>query len=666
MVFFPVLDRLTVEGYGLYPGPDNVGHFEIEFKPGLTLILGANGLGKTTLMILLYRMLSGTFELALPEGSIGNANLEAFELSSRFKGQFGARVNDGAREATARLRFLIDTQHFDVERRLFNLALARWSIDGVEQDGSELDFQRAILTASGMGSFTDWLLVLRTLVFFFEDRRALVWDFGAQRQLLRCLFLSPERAAEWTNQEREILELDSRLRNLQAAVRKEQRKHEEERTRIESEPGVREALAAAEKRRERLQTEHDTLIQRVEIAEASRQRARLDALRAQSDHDQAVRELERARLMAIEACLPKAEESVRFILARLMSDNQCLVCGTQDLQTKRQELENALHTRHCVVCASPLVVNDSVTDLSNERLVHLQEQVEGSLSLWQAKQHDRDAAQCEFDADSIALAERSSELADVAQLIRNLVNSLPADERGLAKHYERFKELEGLLTELRDRLQRARLKFGESLDSYRYEIEGHAQSIKTQFQVAAEGFLFEESTLSWSPVKRLVGQAGGEERVEYPAFAIELSGSDFGSMQRRDDPSQVSESQREFIDLAFRMALMKVASPSRGATLAIDAPESSLDAVFVDRAANVLARFAAETGNRLVITSNLGAGTLVPELLKQVASPGQREDLLVDLFKSGRPTRAMEMNRASYDAYFEELMMQIGDMGTGD
>jgi len=37
----------------------------------------------------------------------------------------------------------------------------------------------------------------------------------------------------------------------------------------------------------------------------------------------------------------------------------------------------------------------------------------------------------------------------------------------------------------------------------------------------------------------------------------------------------------------------------------IDAPESSLDAVFVTRAADVLTRFAADGGNRLLITSNL-------------------------------------------------------------
>ena len=66
--------------------------------------------------------------------------------------------------------------------------------------------------------------------------------------------------------------------------------------------------------------------------------------------------------------------------------------------------------------------------------------------------------------------------------------------------------------------------------------------------------------LVWSPQKDKVGQMG--ESIEFPAFELNMTGSNFPSPMRRNGPDQVSESQREFIDLSFRMALMYVAGQS--------------------------------------------------------------------------------------------------------
>ena len=72
---------------------------------------------------------------------------------------------------------------------------------------------------------------------------------------------------------------------------------------------------------------------------------------------------------------------------------------------------------------------------------------------------------------------------------------------------------------------------------------------------------------------------------------------------RRNDPSEVSESQRELIDLAFRLALVGVFGES--CTFVMETPEASLDSVAMERVGQALARFAARDNNRLVVTSNL-------------------------------------------------------------
>ncbi|MBF3522433.1 AAA family ATPase [Burkholderia pseudomallei] len=665
MVYFPLLRHLAIENYGLYPGPQRNGKFEVEFKHGLTLILGANGLGKTTLMTLIFRLIAGTYDLSLPE-EIGMASLEDHELNSAAKRQFAERVNDGAQQAHATLRFSVSDIEFLVVRELTNLALVRLEVGGHRLPTDEKAYHTAILNASKLGTYADWLLILRTLVFFFEDRRALIWDPGAQRQLLRCLFLSPAQSGDWTRQERSILALDSRMRNLQAALRREQRERAKTVQKIKGASNIRPTLAAAESSLEQLNNRHADLVARVEAGEDSRQKARLNALRAQSEHDQALRELERAQQLAIEAHLPQAAESMRFLYARLMSDETCLACGTHGLGTKRAALESALVGHRCLVCDSDLPRNSNVTDINDRRIIELQERVESTAirALEQARLRDEVSEQ--YQADNEALSECAVERNDVQDNIRSLISQLPPDERKVNEQQDKLKAIEELVVQLRAELQVERAKFAASLEDYRDGIQINAEAIKQHFEQVANGFLFEQSGLSWAPIRRTVGQAGGMEPVEYPAFAVELSGSDFVGLQRRGSPSQVSESQREFIDLAFRMALIEVASPSHASTLAVDAPESSLDAVFVDKAAQVLSQFAnSDSGSRLIITSNLGAGELVPELLRATAEPGQRMAPLVDLFAAGVPTRAMLESKDAYDRYWAQLRKRVEDERDG-
>ena len=651
---------MKIQHYGLYPGPERNGTFEVDFRSGLTLVLGANGLGKTTLMTLIFRLVAGTHDLSLPD-EVGYASLENHEINRAARRQFADRVNDGAQHARAELRFSVSKVEFVVERELTELAMVRLEVDGKALPTEEQAFHAAILKASGLGTFADWLLILRTLVFFFEDRRALVWDPGAQRQLLRCLFLSPAQAGEWTRQERSILALDSRMRNLQAALRREQRERRKTVDRIRGASNIRAALSAAESSLERLNARHEDLVARVEAGEDERQRARLSALRAQGEHDQALRELERARLLSIESHLPKAEESMRFLYARLMSDETCLACGTHGLSAKRRELTLALAHRQCLVCESVLPApNDAVVDVGDRRIQELQDRVESTLIRALEQARLRDEVNARYQADSEHLSECAVERNDVQDNIRSLISQLPPDERKATEQQSKLHAIEELVAQLRGDLQLERAQFAASLDSYRAEIQTKAAAVKLHFEQIANGFLFEESGLSWAPERRIVGQAGGMDPVEYPAFAVELSGSDFVGLQRRASPNQVSESQREFIDLAFRMALIEVASPDRASTLAIDAPESSLDAVFVDKAAQVLSQFArSSTGSRLIVTSNLGAGELVPQLLRATGAPGHRMDPLVDLFAAGVPTRAMLESKDAYDRYWNQLREKV-------
>lgn len=670
MTYFPVMERLGVSNYGLYPGAARDGQLEIEFKPGLVVILGANGLGKSTLIQLVFRILTGPYDISLPEGSVGTALLEAEALNRRRVLAFAARVADAAVNATATLTFSLGPRRFTVTRALKDLSLVGFALadtdSGEETPGAdESALQAALKSASNAGSFGEFIYLLRTMVFFFEDRRQLVWDPSAQRQLLRQLLLTRDQAASWQSMEREILQADTRMRNLQAALRREEREDAKTRSRVLSAPGVRAALEQLKRDQDGMVGRHDALVVQVEELDGLRHRHRFDLLRAESDLHAAVHELERARLSAVEARFPSLETSLRYIFSRLMTDDLCKVCDTPGRSEIRQELVHAIDARRCLICKTPLPALPDVVDISEERIALLRATVEsGQAAVVTAKAQLSESATA-FESMSAELSRLAAAIAENKQQIDALIRQLPPEEQSAHRRSQEMTDLHGRVAVLRADIRSKREHFANTMATYRDSIRSFAVDIKREFESAASGFLLESSALTWAPTRQHVGQAGadGLDPVEYPSFSVEMTGANFGQMSvRRDGPDQVSESQREFIDLAFRMALIQVAAPDKAATILIDAPESSLDAVFVRRAAGVLARFAnSNPANRLIATSNLAAGKLIPAMLNAAESdPSRRRERIVDLFELGVPTRAMQELNDEYQELREELFTQIG------
>ncbi|KAA0126682.1 AAA family ATPase [Chryseobacterium sp. SN22] len=101
-------------------------------------------------------------------------------------------------------------------------------------------------------------------------------------------------------------------------------------------------------------------------------------------------------------------------------------------------------------------------------------------------------------------------------------------------------------------------------------------------------------------------------------ISIELSTSVKGANlslhiqnSKRKDAFQLSESQRYFIDIALRMALIDLSTQS--ATLLIDTPEGSLDIAYESRAGKMLADFARKS-HRIIMTANINSSQLLIEL----------------------------------------------------
>lgn len=173
MIIFPVLDRISVQNYGLYVGTPDLPGLDHSFMPGVNIIVGINGLGKTTLLNILLRSLTGPFDL--PSGEELGEKKRRLVPADRL--WFRRRVPDDAVDATATVWFHVGERYFEVKRSLANLDILSLTVDQQAwptAPASELEatYQTQIFQAAGLSSFDDFVFLLRYVVFFWRIAKA--------------------------------------------------------------------------------------------------------------------------------------------------------------------------------------------------------------------------------------------------------------------------------------------------------------------------------------------------------------------------------------------------------------------------------------------------------------------------------------------------------------
>ncbi|WP_409141904.1 AAA family ATPase [Cellulosimicrobium sp. RS] len=646
MTRLPVLKSVAVNDYALYPGTPTSPGLHTEFSAGLTLVIGANGLGKTTLITMLFRLLTGPFDMqvATAGGALGTRRIESRRLSTSEAQTFAARVVDGAKGATATLDFSIGDDNYSITRSLASLSLDSASKNGQPIEPTEESVQKEVILSAQVGSFGEWILLLRLLVFYFEDRRALVWDRTAQVQLLRLLFLSTTASNSWSEQFREIVELDSLVRNLTYVINKEERLIVKNEAAIGSLPELRQQLDLLSEIQQQEQALLESLNDQLVETTSERQNARLSALRAEQALETATRSLQRLELRILRDSFPDSTTTFEYIAAQILTDNVCLTCSSTVPEFSAM-MRHRIHTGACPVCNSQFSTRAGAS-LSAGRLDEAKRDVATASVQMETAQARRERVEEDYGEILEKVASLSASTAIRDSEIGELIRRLPPDQASVQERRHGLNADKARLATHKERLGRLRDAFEATQAGVNRIIAESAGEVKHAFHGYASGFLLEDCGLAWTTFKDRVGESGVQ--IDFPAFELDMSGAGFQSPVRRSGPESVSESQREFIDLSFRMALMDVATASAG-TLIIDAPESSLDAVFVDRASEVLTRFAKSAGDkRLVVTSNLIDGDLVPDLMARSGVTSSESRRVVDLLEIAAPTAATTQ---MHDAY---------------
>jgi hypothetical protein len=599
--------------------------------PGVNVILGGTGLGKTTLSNAIFFGLFGDLQTTRDDTEA----LRADYFKERFK---------PSNEPTVRVTARFGESLFEVERTLVNGRIRRLQVD--REDISPKQYESLVCGALGVADFANHIKrLVDHLLYVGEDRYLVAWDNRAQNEIINLLLGSTEDFDELYKLWETASSADSRFRN------------------------IRYQLHTLEKELDTLQegveTSRDTVVaerQALEIvlrdAELRRENAKanVDAERLILAELEPLISIAGAELGdlagALEADSPTDPDGVlhEFVfkspsadslywmvrgLAEAKGNRDCPSCLRRPRETRDvQRLLALIHRNSCPICGLDLAsaMPSSTKALPIEPTKDLQERgAELSEELHQlivkveaarsrVKIFEEDHRRAEED---LRVARENKWVFDSKNPAapRNAVEQRKA---AVAAFKERLAENEKIRKTSLSQFQRAQKRL---LD----EFEKIFKDFAKEFAKYCALYLDEKCTVELDLDGLRAKGRGPHLRPPHAAFWPVVAGV------ARYRSQTLSEAQRQFVDIAFRMAVLELwrKRTKSAATILIETPEGAVDVAYMARVASMIKDFA-ERGHTVIVTSNLNNDTFLPALMKNIPRK-ERAARMLNLIEKGHP-----------------------------
>ncbi|PZE56164.1 AAA family ATPase [Curtobacterium sp. MCLR17_044] len=595
----PWVQHVEVDGVRLYEDGGNLG-FDVTHP--LTAFVGANGIGKSTLLALINFALTGI--VVDPAANYLDVPNIATRSASFARSYFSGRVHEIDRDrAEVRVRFELRGQTFLVGRNLFDGALVRQfelhegdqRLDlQADDDASRTEEYRASCTrAAGLANFGQFIFWQLYVMIFDERRHLLFWNEETlSTALMLSLGVDPAIADKAESLRRDIDKQESLARNARWRATQAERRR---RKLMKDARGV-ESLSDEE------QVELVEEYRDAEDAEALL-RKRVDASETALDDskklvaDLAIEEsLLESEYLSLLKALPRARRPMEHaILVKLNERHECDLCGNDGVAPAEHVVES-IEAHKCPLCDSVLAQGDVDVEPLQD--------VDRKLNAIRKRLNDSRLAHSRLRAENVQLSELWKTASGNLSRARDQAGPLTSPEE-LGKFAEAFERVSEEIREALEDVDRYR----ETRDSFRNQLGPLLRVIADAYREVEEAFVPAFRSLA----ERFIGR---EVDIELDAGSTNLSLRFELEGQSRRIATELSESQQYFVDIALRMAIQQVflEGPS---TLMIDTPEGSLDIAYETRAGEMFAETVRLNGHLLML-SNLNGSHLLERLAERL------------------------------------------------
>jgi hypothetical protein len=583
---------------------------------GPNVILGGNGLGKTTIMQAIVFGLTGGAEEATEEDKELRWN------HSYFRGRLNASQ---LRAASVEVDFALGKTEFTVRRGLngshvigFRAGRSNKWIEDKERPQEAFD--RALRDSGGYQSTQDFAFIVHRLLYLPETRRLLAWDTNAQIRIFMMLNQDASRETWFHNQRARLKQMDSKKRHIHVALGtaqayltslmefEEQVGDEEEQEAMAAIPSAPDITSLVDQ----LHRAAKESVEAAELVQTARGNLSQLSIEVESLHEQ----IESVEASLISSFLSEQERESSLALHKLLESGVCPACGTIDPELRATAEKNA-REHGCLLCGSkiPQGTNRELATLRSQLSEKLKAQrvLEDSLAIAEAKLSD--------------LRMREDELQEMVTSVRLQQPVLAITEPNLPETTK-----EQLLAQRND-LQ----KQEADLEAQIYRLQNQLRQEFERFRVqvadrrAQLGQLYTQYATSFLGLKCELAETEEHDRLlSLSRFVPKFNDS------AREDPETCSEAQRFFLDIAFRMALIDLSSDfsGRSGTFVCETPETALDMSYVDNVVEMFRRFSQE-GHTLLLSANIQLNGIAGKVLSSVPKK-ERKNRILNLLDIGQ------------------------------
>lgn len=671
-IFLPKLVRIEVENFSLYSQQPS---FSYDFKSGINAIIGVNGIGKTTFIELIIYCLVGykrEYKLNKRKNEMAFVKKNQNYFSSRFNNNF-----EKNEEAKATLTFNINDEEMKICRSLFVDEIIYVTLNGENLHIlDEEDYIKLILEKLRFSDFAALQKIIREFLVFDEQRLNVAWEMENQDEVLRILLLD-EKPYELFNQlETEIIYLDSKGRHLSEDRRVARERLEvlqSERDKL-LEKVKNEAEAAEDNIKSEDNFNYNELISlkntlSMDVASIEDEIEKLLSLIENETYDInkfiGERNLLNQELEDIDNYISKEENKLYssvydklpdyyFTLEKsLINDGKCLACSSRNNDFKERYKNRKLH-HECLVCGSELTeefeFNPEIIDNLNSYSLkrdNLKVNIKN-------KQNEIDKIKEKHsnlnNELNLLLKEKDlnvNKLVQIESLIAQSKKNIPTDTYSqlVLNLDNQINELTNEVNEVYKERDILKLKLEQLQNKFVSDISKINKELSFYFNKYASTFLGIECELTMKRQKI--------RSIPHVQFMPKLNGAE------RSDIYSVSESQRFFVDQAFRMAIIDFLQNNiEGFEVFFitETPEGSLDIAYEEQVAEMFTIFA-ESNNNIIFTSNLNSSNFLGKIFNRL-DKNTKKDRVLNMLEKGNLTK---VHKAYKEILVEKLSILFGD-----
>lgn len=626
-IYLPELLSINIKNYTLYP---NGLDYTFDFVKGVNLVLGGNGMGKTTFVNIIRYAILGLYKK--PFGYTRTYQGNIIEKRQLFPQKyFSNRMDDSIHtdaSPTVSISMKINNVAVELVRDLSSITLLQLKVNGIELSGSLINqfnyeklsdaakkdtlpykYEEIIKTNTNL-EFDDLIFFVNEVLFFGEDHKTILWndrDFfpDVQSELFNKYFNDPDLDKKRQEAIRKAKYFDSLSRHSSEDMRAinkvlskmkdtpvtDHSTNNKENTALIL-IGLREKLAEMDAKLAAIQKERASKSQEISLLQNEINKISLSA----NDIDKQLKQIEEKLNNHIWETL---HPSYHVFIKNIQLNHICPMCNkpNDDLVEKVANDSNI-----CFACGASINENTEIdTRLKNsfdEISIHRKTLYQSINSKKRTIQNiEQQIISLDSEFSNTELKRRT-----ILQQVRELEYENAMSDNS-QNSIQPFLDEVNRLTLQKEAYQKQRDEQYNIVTSISNEIDdvitANVHVFSSIFAQYAGKFLGVPCELTY------IKQAGDNNKRFYPVIDGKV----------RFYEEEMSESQRFFVDHSFRMSILTFfyRTPS---FYIVETPDSSLDISYERNAASVFAEFLKKP-NSLIITSNLNNSLFIEHILDQ-------------------------------------------------